>query len=208
MVLKGQFLERPTLIPVRDDLVLEGLWHRGRKAPALLVLPPPPHEGSGMDHVICAELAWACARAGHPELRFNFRGVGASQGTRGTGLTQLEDTRAALRLAEENVAGPVALAAIWGSALVARALLELEPTLAGLALIDPPPEELSELARVKAPLLVIAPEESPLPRAELSAAVAQAGGRLVIVEGADRTFRKNLPEVGKALAQWLDRARE
>ena len=206
MVLKGQFLERPTLVPVREELVLEGLWHRGQKAPALLVLPPPTHEGSGMDHVLCAELAWACARAGHPELRFNFRGVGASQGDRGTGLSQLEDAQAALRLVEENAPGPVAVAAIWGSALVARALLEIEPQLAGLALIDPPPEELPELARVKAPLLVVIPEASPLPRAELSAAVAQAGGRLVIVEGADRTFRKNLPEVGRALAQWLDQS--
>ena len=36
-----------------------------------------------MDHVVCAELAWAAARAGRPVLRFNFRGVGASQGSRG-----------------------------------------------------------------------------------------------------------------------------
>jgi len=62
MVSRGQYLERPALVPV-GQLVLEGLWHRGSKTPPVLVLPPPPEAGS-MDHVVCAELAWAAARAG------------------------------------------------------------------------------------------------------------------------------------------------
>src|SRR6478672_4831605 len=114
MVLRGQFLERPTLIPVGEH-VLEGLWHRGMLAPPLLVLPPPPQDGSGMVHVVCAELAWAAARANHAELRFNFRGVGASQGKRGGGTAQLKDAEAALALVEENVQAPAAVVAIWGS---------------------------------------------------------------------------------------------
>ena len=80
MVMKGQYLERPTLIPLANGLVLEGVSHRGEKRPGLLVLPPPPLEGSGMDHVVGAELAYAVSHAGFPTLRFNYRGVGGSQG--------------------------------------------------------------------------------------------------------------------------------
>src|SRR4051812_9289647 len=100
MVAKGQFLERPTLIPVKKT-VLEGLSHRGSKLPALLILPPPPGEG-GMDHVLAAEIAWAAATADHPTLRFNYRGIGASQGEVGTASEWLTDAEAALRLIEEN----------------------------------------------------------------------------------------------------------
>ena len=40
MVMKGQFLERPTLIPLANGLVLEGVSHRGERQPGVLVLPP------------------------------------------------------------------------------------------------------------------------------------------------------------------------
>ena len=46
MVLDGQFLERPALVAC-GELTLEGLYHRGRRGPALLVCPPL--EGGGMD---------------------------------------------------------------------------------------------------------------------------------------------------------------
>ncbi|HET9551847.1 MAG TPA: alpha/beta hydrolase, partial [Anaeromyxobacteraceae bacterium] len=77
MVLPGQYLERPALVDA-GDAVLEGLYHRGRRRPALLVCASP--EAGGMDAPIVAELAWAAARAGHASLRFQHRGLGASQG--------------------------------------------------------------------------------------------------------------------------------
>ena len=43
-----------------------------------------------MDHVVAAEVAWAAATAGHPTLRFNFRGVGASQGEQGDPAARLD----------------------------------------------------------------------------------------------------------------------
>src|SRR5579871_5935855 len=135
MVLKGQFLERPALIPV-GSLMLEGVWHRGQRAPPLLVLPPPPDEGGGMDHVAAAEVAWAVAHAGHPVLRFNFRGVAASQGKRGGPSEQLEDASAALDLVEENTgAQRVAVASLGGSAVTALALRRGRSTVAAVCLI-------------------------------------------------------------------------
>ena len=125
MVMKGQFLERPTLIPLPSGLVLEGVSHRGERRPALLVLPPPHLEGGGMDHVVGAELAFAVSRVGHPTLRFNYRGVAGSQGevSKRPG-DWLEDAREALKLARENADGhapvpvqgnidPALLAAPW-----------------------------------------------------------------------------------------------
>ena len=200
MVSRGQYLERPALVPV-GPLVLEGLWHRGSKVPPVLVLPPPPEAGS-MDHVVCAELAWAAARAGRPVLRFNFRGVGASQGSRGDAASRLEDAAGALRLLRENAGTvDVALAAVGDSALTALGLVREHPGVVAVSLVSPPPGALA--ASVRVPLLCIVGEHEP-GRTGLVAAATEAGGRVEVVAGADARFQRNLPEVGRLALRWLE----
>jgi hypothetical protein len=202
VVSRGQYLERPALVPV-GDLVLEGLWHRGSKVPPVLVLPPPPEAGS-MDHVVCAELAWAAARAGRPVLRFNFRGVGASQGARGDGTSRVEDAAGALRLLRENTGEvDVAVAAVGESAETAVHLVSEHPGVVALALVSPPPAALA--TGVSAPFLCIVGEHEP-GRAGLLAAASEAGGRVEVVSGADARFQRNLPEVGRLALRWLEGA--
>ncbi|GMU03280.1 hypothetical protein KH5H1_74010 [Corallococcus caeni] len=207
MVQKGQFLERSTLIPVGSDgAVMEGTVHRGQRSPPLLILPPRPEEGGGMDHVVAAELAFAVARAGFPTLRFNHRGVGASQGVRGTGGALVEDAEAAMRVALENAGtSALAVASLHGGARVALALQERHPAVGGLCLVAPDVDPLS-LVRLSCPLLVIVgAEDTRVPRAALAAAVAEAGGDLEVIDDAGATFHRNLPQVGRAAAAWLQR---
>ncbi len=204
MVMKGQFLERPTLIPV-GKRVLEGLWHRGAQRPGVLIVPPRPDEGGGMDHVIAAELAWAVASAGHPTLRFNFRGVGASQGERGDDATLLADATAALRVLEENLGeGDAVVVSIGDSAPVAVALSQREAGVTGLCFVAPGALPTAALASLRVPFrIVVAQHDDGNDRAALAEVAAQTGGSLEVIEGADRTFNKNLPHVGRAVASWM-----
>ena len=158
-----------------------------------------------MDHVVGAELAWAVATAGHPTLRFNFRGVGASQGKPSGPKEQIEDAEAALRLAQENAAvAAVAVASLGGSALTLLELQARHPGVCGLCLISPRGLEPAYLARLKIPvLLVIGAAESQQPRVAYSAALAEIGGHLEIIDDADATFTRNLPQVGRTVARWL-----
>ena len=201
MVSRGQFLERPTLIPV-GKWVLEGVSHRGARSPLLLVLPPPPSEGGGMDHVVGAELAFAASAAGHPCLRFNFRGVGASQGARGEGEALIEDALAALEVAVENAGGgPVVVASINGSDSVALEVQRRQTSqVVGLCLISPlttGPSQWPEEVWV-----VVGEEDNIQSRSML----ASSGRRVERVEGADRTFQRGLPLVGKAVVGGLTEA--
>ncbi len=204
VVSKGQFLERPTLIPVRD-FFLEGLSHRGDARPPLLIIPPPPKQG-GMNHAVAAEIAWAAAMAGFPTLRFNFRGVGGSQGKPGGPQERLEDSEAALRVLEENAkVVTAAVSALGASAATALSLHELHPGVSGLCLVSPSEIDLSDLARVGVPVLAVVGErEDSVPRAALAASVTEAGGRLEVIAGADSAFHRNLTEVGKAVVRWLE----
>lgn len=196
MVMKGQFLERPTLIPLANGLVLEGVSHRGAQRPGVLVLPPTPAEGSGMDHVVGAEIAFAVSQAGHQCLRFNFRGVGGSQGTpTSEEASLLEDAHAAWELARDNAGGePPLVVSIGGSDVVARRLAAEVP-IAAWALIHP---RLAPFVP-SVPHLVVLPElEGSEGRAAWSARLDE--GALTIVLGADRSYHRNLPQVGKAVA--------
>ena len=75
MVLAGQFLERSVVV---GDL--DALYHRGTRDPPCAIAAPHPALGGSMVSPVVAELAWALTRAGHPTLRFDYRGVGASRG--------------------------------------------------------------------------------------------------------------------------------
>src|SRR5438105_9939041 len=79
MVLAGQYLERSVTVRV-GELALDALYHRGTREPPCLLASPHPALGGSMTATVIAELAWALTRAGHPTLRFDYRGVGGSQG--------------------------------------------------------------------------------------------------------------------------------
>ena len=61
---------------------LEGLWSDpgGGLAPAIICHPHPAHGGS-MHSKVVHTVYRVLSKAGHPAIRFNFRGVGASQGS-------------------------------------------------------------------------------------------------------------------------------
>lgn len=207
MVLPGQYLERPALVDA-GEAFLEGLYHRGRRRPALLVCPPAG-EG-GMDAPPVAELAWAAARAGHASLRFQHRGLGASTGAADPARA-LDDALAAFRHLAESVepAGgprgrPVAVAGVASGCRTALALARACP-MAGLALVAPQAWPRAEgLEPFEGPLLVVLPERG-TPR-DVSAVVAKLGsgrGRVEVIPGADPRLHAGLPLVGRAISEWL-----
>src|SRR6266478_2274853 len=88
MVLSGQYLERSVVVGE-----LDALYHRGTREPPCAIAAPHPALGGSMLSPVVAELAWAITRAGHPTMRFDYRGVGASRGVsrHGVGSTRIAD---------------------------------------------------------------------------------------------------------------------
>ena len=56
---------------------------------------PHPQYGGDMDHPVVTTAAEAAFEAGFSTLRFNFRGVGESEGSYGEGIGEREDVKAA-----------------------------------------------------------------------------------------------------------------
>ena len=88
----------PDLVINGPEGRLEARYHRATstKAPIALVMHPHPKFGGTMNHKVVYNLFHAFARSGFSVLRFNFRGVGRSQGAFNNGAGELADAAAAL----------------------------------------------------------------------------------------------------------------
>jgi len=77
---------------------IEGRYHHCKQAnaPIALLLHPHPQHGGTMNNKVVYSLYHAFVRHGFSALRFNFRGVGRSQGTFDRGEGELSDAAAAL----------------------------------------------------------------------------------------------------------------
>ena len=226
MVLPGQFLERSVVVR-SGALLLDGLYHRGDQRPPCVLAAPHPALGGSMLAPVIAELAWALTQAGHATLRFDYRGVGASQGTsrqvalqaarpRAAGsplqpLAELsdeaEDLLAAAELLIATTEGP--LCAIGYSFGAGVALSQAaDPRFDRLVLVAPPSAliDFAALAQVDKPMLIACPAEDPLcDRAGLQQLIGPLGGkaRLAVIPESDHVFRRGLPELGHEVVRWL-----
>jgi alpha/beta superfamily hydrolase len=121
-------------------LTLEGDLHGVKDATGCAVIcHPHPQYGGDMDNSVVRAVASALVDSGHVTLRFNFRGVGASTGSYGSGVGEAEDLRAAVRFLHDHTAAQrVALA---GYSFGAMVTLQAGPTTAAadrLIAVAPP----------------------------------------------------------------------
>lgn len=89
----------------------------------VVICHPHPQHGGTKDNKVVFMLARAATTAGFAAVRFNFRGVGASQGTYDAGVGEVDDAQAVRDWALE--ASGLALAALAGFSFGAAAALRL-----------------------------------------------------------------------------------
>jgi alpha/beta superfamily hydrolase len=81
------------------ELVLEGILAIPEGAgpfPAVIVCHPHPLYGGNMDNNVVYSLSGKLTQASLASFKFNFRGVGGSQGEFGQGIGEQEDVKAAI----------------------------------------------------------------------------------------------------------------
>lgn len=121
---------------------LEGRYSHSkiRNAPLALVLHPSPEHGGTMNNKITYNLFQAFAARGFSCLRFNFRGVGRSQGLFDRGEGELSDAASALDWMQEiNPNAPyVWVGGFSFGAWIGMQLLMRRPEIHGFVSIAPP----------------------------------------------------------------------
>ena len=88
----------PEVIFAGPEGRLEGRYHHSDtpRAPIAVILHPHPQHGGTMNNKVVYNLYYVFVRRGFSVLRFNFRGVGRSQGSFARGEGELTDAASAL----------------------------------------------------------------------------------------------------------------
>ncbi len=121
---------------------LEGRYHHSKtaNAPIALLLHPHPQHGGTMNNKIVYQLYHAFARRGFCTLRFNFRGVGRSQGSYDRGEGELSDAASALDWlqAQNPIASHCWMAGFSFGAWIGMQLLMRRPEIDAFVSVAPP----------------------------------------------------------------------
>lgn len=198
---------------------LEGRYHQTRTAtaPVALLLHPHPLHGGTMNNKVVYTLYQSFVRRGFSVLRFNFRGVGRSQGRFDNGQGELSDAASALdwMQAQNPNASDCWIAGFSFGAWIAMQLMMRRPEISGFISIAPPASmhDFSFLAPCPASgLIVHGDKDEVVP----IAAVGKLAQKLAnqknikvdyrVVEGADHFFSEQMEELSGHIDEYLKKA--
>ena len=150
------------------SIALEGILERpnslDESLPATVVCHSHPLYGGNMQEAVTRTVATGLAERGMVCLRFNFRGVGRSEGTFGDAVDELDDVRAAIDFLE-RLDGidmcRVVLAGFSFGCWVGLQAGSRDPRPSRLVGISPPVNghDMSFLSKAERPILLIAGEK-------------------------------------------------
>jgi alpha/beta superfamily hydrolase len=175
----------------------------------VLVCHPHPLHGGTLHNKVVHRAAVVFHALGAAVLRFNFRGVGKSEGRFDAGAGELDDARAALAFlaARYPRARRWAAGFSFGSWIAAR-LAASEPSIERLVLIAPPARDpgFSVLESLEIPKLIVqGTSDDVCPRDELHKALPgwSEPRELIEIPGANHFFDRQLRALEEALHQAL-----
>ncbi len=200
---------------------LEGLYTQGKaeNAPTALMLHPYPRQGGTMNNRVIYRMYRTFSQRGFSTLRFNFRGVGRSQGSFDNGTGEFSDAAAALDWLQSqnpNATGCWVAGFSFG-AWIGMQLLMRRPEISRFISIAPPVNtfDFNFLAPCPASGLIVQGRQDDVVPEE---AVAKLANKLTnqrgieidyrVVPGADHLFSNKLEQLIKNVDGYLGNSLE
>ncbi|HEX9461599.1 MAG TPA: alpha/beta hydrolase [Alphaproteobacteria bacterium] len=198
---------------------LEGRYApaKGERRPIVLLLHPHPQHGGTMHNKVIYALNQVFTRQGFSTLRFNFRGVGRSQGGFGRGEGELTDAASALDwLQAYNAnAGQCWIAGFSFGAWIGMQLLMRRPEIDRFISVAPPANiyDFGFLAPCPSSGLILqgdkdetVPEESVKKLSEKLSKQRDIEIDYRIIKGANHFFTDRLDKLDAAVEDYVERA--
>ena len=198
---------------------LEGRYHQSKKpdAPIAIVLHPHPLHGGNMNNRVVFIMFNNFVERGFSVLRFNFRGVGRSQGTFDNGVGELSDAAYAFDWMQQfNSNSPFCWIGGYSfGALISMQLMMRRPEIEGFVSISPPAgtEDFSFLAPCPSSGLIIhGDKDTHIPLDAVKKLAQKLDGQknisvnLSVVKGADHFYKDNMDNLSKEVASYLEKS--
>jgi alpha/beta superfamily hydrolase len=187
---------------------LEGIYREGKddSTRVAIVCHPHPQHGGTMHNKVVYRAAKAFESVGYPTLRFNYRGVGRSEGLFDDGRGEAEDVKAAINWMVANRPGSdVVLCGFSFSAVVGLPIGAVDDRVTHLVGLGTPtgrfPFDL--LTDVSKPKLFVQGDNDEFGAVDSlrdGLRVVAQPWELVVIEGADHFFTGHLRELQESIA--------
>ena len=206
----------PDVIINGPDGRLEGRYQHSRvpNAPIAIVLHPHPQYGGTMNNKVVYALYNGFARHGFSVLRFNFRGVGRSQGGYDRGEGELSDAASALDWLQSfnQSASACWIAGFSFGAWIGMQLLMRRPEISGFVSVAPPANAFDFTFLAPCPasgLIVHGDQDDIVPSPSVAKLVEKLRSQrnldiaYEVIPGANHFFHDRLEELDKILDSYL-----
>jgi alpha/beta superfamily hydrolase len=206
---KGCRMKEERVIFTSQDLNIEGLISESRGRKGVVVTHPHPLYGGSMDNNVVESVARVYGEKGYTTLRFNFRGVGRSQGTYDNGTGEQEDVRAAVAYLAQLGTTFIDLAGYSFGAWINAQCIERLTHVRGMIMVSPPVNflDFSFLRACPKIRLVIAGAEDDIAPPGMIEEVLPAwspDAAFRIIKGADHFYRGKTHEIETTIGGWID----
>ena len=188
---------------------LEGYWQSGTGDKGVVITHPHPLYGGTMDNPVVETIQNAYHRNGYTTLRFNFRGVGGSQGNHDNGRGEQDDVRAAIAYAESMNVSAVDLAGYsFGAWVNAGVVADNRTLIESMTMISPPVgfmefENVNALGCLK--LVVTGSRDDIAPADQIRDLLPawNPDAQLEIINGCDHFYSSHLDKLQSILGRYL-----
>jgi len=163
-----------------------------------LVAHPHPQQGGTLDNKVAQTLAKTFFGLGYVSTRFNFRGVGRSQGTFDDGNGETDDARAALHYAQQRFGRPDPLPVVLaGFSFGTFVQIRLAGEIAAerLVLVAPAVQRFGATAVAPDTIVVHGEEDDVVPLADVLAWARPQALPVTVFPGCGHFFHGRLPQL-------------
>jgi alpha/beta superfamily hydrolase len=185
---------------------IEGLVYLQKGEKGAVVTHPHPLYGGSMYNQVVEIVTTVYQEKGFSTLRFNFRGVGSSQGDYDQGEGEKDDVRSALHYLQERGKSEFDLAGYSFGAWVNAKVMDSEPLINRITMVSPPVAFLDFSSLTPSPKIqvVIAGERDEIAPADSIRdliATWNPAAHFEVIEGADHFYFGRIDTLYSALSR-------
>jgi len=192
---------------------LEGYWQAGASDKGVVITHPHPLYGGTMNNPVVETIQKAFQQHGYATLRFNFRGVGGSQGNHDNGIGEQDDVRVAIDdIANRNVRQIDLAGYSFGAWVNSKVVGDGCPPVRSMVMISPPVsfiefENVSALSCLK--LVVTGSRDDIAPADQIRDLLPawNPDAQFEIIDGCDHFYSNHLDSLQSILARFLQSAK-
>ena len=174
-------------------ITLEGLLQKDSQTDGVVITHPHPLYGGNMHNNVVAAITRTYQELGRTTLRFNFRGVGNSQGSYGDGIGEQEDVQAAIAYLAASGMKRIDLAGYSFGAWVNGHISCTKADIANMVMVSPPVAfiEFDSVRAIDCLNLIVTGSRDDIAPAEMIRQTYQrwnAAAHFEVIDGADHFY--------------------